>query len=221
MGITRFFVSSSTFQFLSHSVRMMKTIRLMVTLLTVVLCLSVSAQIRLRAKSPFGILTQRKVIIDLALSQEQQDQIKKLNADYRSVLVEIQTGGFSSVEDAQNQIDAAGKDSEKKLRGVLTEAQWTRRMQLSLQLGGPGGFAESPYAEQLKLTDLQRKQVSELLEAFTDEMADLQSTETDAEQMNLKRNAATKKYREQAEKLLTEEQTKMLAEMKGKPLASA
>jgi hypothetical protein len=197
----------------------MKLTHILVCILAVAGAALGSAQIKISAKSPVGVLKMKRVADDLQLTSEQRDKVNKLDLDYMTSVKDIQTSGFSDIEDLKTRIAETSARIEKQVKNLLTEAQLMRRTELVLQLGGPATMLEEPYAEKLKLSDTQRSNIESIVDSFLEEMREIQQSAQTTDEISVKRNQATKAYREKAEKTLNEEQLKTLATLKGKLLA--
>ncbi len=72
-------------------------------------------------------------------------------------------GGFDLTA-MQKQMEAMQKESNEKVKAVLTADQWNRLGQIKVQLGGPRMFLEDEMVKKLSLKAMQKLSITELID---------------------------------------------------------
>jgi Spy/CpxP family protein refolding chaperone len=115
----------------------------------------------------FNLLSNDKVQKELALTDKQKAEIKKLNDDFRTSMGDLGDG-----DDRFTKMQALRKTLEDKIAALLDAKQTTRMKEIQLQVQGPSGLANKETADALKLTDDQVEQIKKLVDGQQTDIRD-------------------------------------------------
>lgn len=159
------------------------------------------------------LLRSDEVRAELEILDEQQDQLRELEEEMRGEMREMFRGRRGDGERPDREamrarFEELREKAESRVAEVLSTQQMERLKQINAQVqidrGGARALMGGPLAEQLDLTDDQKKQLRE------------KSQEIQAE-MQKKMQAARAEAREQLMQILTSEQRAKLESITGEP----
>lgn len=160
------------------------------------------------------LLGQKAIQDDLKLSEEQVKQVEEFVAKQREGFADLRD---ASREERMKRFTESREAGEKAVDTILNEEQRVRLKQISLQLAGPGAFANPEVAEKLAFTDEQKKSIEEIQSAQREEMRSLmQDADGDRAAAFRKVQAARQATDEKLKGLLTDEQKSKWEELVGK-----
>jgi hypothetical protein len=127
-------------------------------------------------------------------------------------------GGFDMTE-VQKQMEALQKEANDKSKAILTEEQWKRLGQIKVQLAGANIFLETEFGKKLGLKAQQKIEINRLIEdqaaANREIMGKMRDQNADRTALmgEIRKNDVI--LRDAVEKILTDEQKTILAELEG------
>jgi Spy/CpxP family protein refolding chaperone len=128
-------------------------------------------------------------------------------------------GGSFNMQEIQKQIEAMQKESNEKSKAVLTPEQWARLGQIKVQLGGPRLLIEDEMAKKLGLKAMQKLSITELLDkqSAANQQIGMKMREegADREALMAEIRKNDEIMRAEVDKVLTDDQRKMLKELEG------
>jgi len=171
-----------------------------------------------RAPGPMMLLTNKGVIEELKLSEEQNDKIK-------AATKEVTTKFTDDLKDAGKDRDKRAEitkkmiaEFNKKIDGTLKPEQTKRFDQLQVQFAlraGPAGLLSENLAKELKLTDKQKDAIKESSEALAKERQELRKDKDNFQENQKKIQAKTKEATDKLVETLSDDQKKALKEASG------
>jgi Spy/CpxP family protein refolding chaperone len=170
-----------------------------------------------------NLLRRPEVQTDLKLTDDQKSKIETMLNQLR----EERQGAFQDLRDAtpeerQKVLDKWQADETKRVNGILNADQQKRFRQIGLQQAGPMALTRSDVADELKLTDDQKKKVQEIVNAQNEQMRSIfQDAGGDRDAARTKMEALRKDTNDKITALLSEEQKTKWKEMQGTPLTLA
>jgi Spy/CpxP family protein refolding chaperone len=170
-----------------------------------------------------NLLRRPEVQTELKITDEQKPKIETMLEQLR----EERQGLFQDLRDAsaeerQKIMDKMYADESKRVNAILNPDQQKRFRQISLQQEGPTAAARADVADELKLTDEQKKKVRELLVAQQEKQRELrEAAGGDFQAIREKMEALRKETNDKVTALLTDEQKNKWKEMVGTPFTLA
>jgi len=129
------------------------------------------------------------------------------------------TRGGVDMTEFQKQREALQKEANDKSKAILTEEQWKRLGQIKIQLAGANIFLETEFAKKLGLKAQQKIEINRLIEdqaaANREIMGKMRDQNADRMALmgEIRKNDVI--LRDAVEKILTDEQKTVLAELEG------
>jgi len=172
------------------------------------------------------LVSAKPVQEELKLGEDELFFVKQLSDELRADSRELFTGlDFRNLSDEKREElgkkrAALVKEAEKGLVELLTEAQSKRLDEIALQIMGLRALANEDVAKKLKMTSEQKKGVEDARKSADDErrkMFEEMRAGGGFEGMREKMEASRKKSDEKLLAVLTDDQKKQFADMKGKP----
>jgi hypothetical protein len=157
---------------------------------------------------PLRLLRHKSVQDELKFTPE---QVKKLEVESKKMRDRI----VKDIEEGKRDSKKMFQESEKVVAAVVTLEQGKRLKQITLQLQGAGAFANSVLANEMELTEEQRKKLKELHEQTTKQVQKLFDGGAETRQdVRKKMTEINNQEQESILKLLTgEQQTKWKAKI--------
>jgi hypothetical protein len=157
-----------------------------------------------------------------------QPQVEKLDAKQQEVMAAMQElrqnggGQNASPEDFQKMMAKGQEIQTKAVADILDTKQLKRFHQLELQQMGPSALGRKEVADELKLTDAQKKSIGEIQQKTMEEtralFQDFQNmTPEDRQAAGAKMQAAQKAAGEKIAAVLTDAQKSQWKAMQGEP----
>lgn len=169
-----------------------------------------------------------EVQTELGLSEEQKTKAADLGLQLRQEAFEIMSGlqdltpeeQKEAMGDVMNMIAEKGKEVEGRLDELLDDKQAVRLKELSLQSRGAQALEDEELVAALKITDDQKKKLTEIRETGMDALQEafgkLREAGGDQGDLRAKMQKLREELNEQGLAVLTPEQRKQLDTMKGK-----
>jgi hypothetical protein len=160
-----------------------------------------------------------EVETELKLTDDQKSKIKAISeqlvTDTRGLF-----GGGGDPSETREKMEQLNKDASAKVDAVLDATQQKRMQQIEIQVNGAGALNNPAVADQLKLTDDQKKQLAEARDAnfqtIRDAMGDMGSMSR--EERQAKGAEMRKAADEKLLAVLTDQQKTEFEALKGAPL---
>ena len=172
---------------------------------------------------PSTLLTAEAVQKELALTDDQKSQLKKLR-DERTAEGQAFFSAFMglSQSEMQNRIEERAKLSRQKIAQILTPKQLERLSEINVQVAGVAALGFADVAEKIGLTPDQKAKLKELADDTSRRLTELfptsqaQLRDAQAQQDRQKKQAAIKSERnDKAMALLTDEQKSQFQKLQG------
>ena len=196
-----------------------------VAVVAVFLTVDAWAQAQGRGRSGFSryyqmsLLGIEKVQKELGLSEDQIKNIQTMQDAAGANRGQRERGQQLSAEERQKRNEETRKRSteqQEKLAKILSEDQANRLNQIYVQVAGMGALRDPTVAEKLGLSEAQSTKIQEASDNMRTKMRELFQT-GDREQARAKMSELRKQADDDTLAVLTDDQKKMFAEMKGKP----
>jgi hypothetical protein len=193
------------------------------TVLTVALTLTVAgsafAQRGFGMRGGANLLRRAEVQTELKLTADQKTKVESM----LETLGEERRGRFQDLRDAtpeerQKVMNEWQAEETKRVNAILNPDQQKRFRQISLQQEGPMAVSRPDVADELKLTEDQKKKVAEARNQMAEKQrAIFEEAQGDREAMRSKMETLRKETNDKITTLLTEEQKTKWKEMCGTP----
>ncbi len=172
-----------------------------------------------------ALLQRPDVQKDLKLTDDQKKAVAKIQEDNQAAMrarmesMRSGGGGGGDREAMMAEFQKMQKETDAKVKAVLTPEQQTRLKQINIQLGGSRVVLREDGQKQLGLPDEQKKKLTALQTAMNEanqaimqRMRDQEITREEVQELQAKNN---KTMDDEIAKVLTAEQKTKLEEMKG------
>ena len=172
-----------------------------------------------------ALLQRPDVQKDLKLTDDQKKAVAKIQEDNQAAMrarmesMRSGGGGGGDREAMMAEFQKMQKETDAKVKAVLTPEQQTRLKQINIQLGGSRVVLREDVQKELGLTDEQKKKLTALQTAMNEanqaimqRMRDQEITREEVQELQAKNN---KTMDDEIAKVLTAEQKTKLEEMKG------
>ncbi len=165
-----------------------------------------------------GGMRQEQPFKDLNLTDEQQAKMKELNAGFRAEMQKIRENENQTVKAQRDAMYKLGQQHKAQVKQVLTPEQQQKmvsiREEKRKEMEQRQGKQFDKMAEQLKLSDTQKTQLTQQREKNRESMqALIQSESMDRSTKQAKVKAMQEQHKKDMEKVLTKEQFKQWEEM--------
>jgi hypothetical protein len=171
----------------------------------------------IQSNGQLDLLTQPAVLDDLALTDEQRVDVKKLT-DRLALQRDEWFKSFRNPihsDDARDTYLRQARENDEKVKTILSKAQRERLPQIALQQQGPSALRESDVAAALKLNSRQRAKIRQIdEEAFFKGMGDWKQFSPE-EMRKAKEERARAALKTIFEEVLSQEQKLKWSEMTG------
>lgn len=158
---------------------------------------------------------------ELKITDEQKPKLESISQSYRDEMQKLVPFGQGTsreefrakLEENRDKLAQLGRDTEKKIDGLLTADQQKRLNEISLQAEGPEALRRDEVASKLKLTDEQKEKIGKVLDEQSEKRRDAFGQGGGGRE-------AFERIREETDKqvaaVLTDEQKSQWKEMQGK-----
>lgn len=163
-----------------------------------------------------AVLGMEEVHKELKLAPEQVDKLKTIQEGLMASFAGV---NFQQLSDEERQklrdeMAKKGKDAREKVMQILNDDQKKRAKELAIQQAGPQSLGNDEVATALKLTGEQKKKIATITEQMGTKIRELFQAGPDGfEKIGELRETTDKELMA----LLTPEQSKQFASLKGKP----
>ncbi len=162
------------------------------------------------------LIREPAVHSDLKLTEDQQTQIDRLNAELDPTLLAIRNQG-----DANERFNKLTEESQRQATAILTKSQKRRMDQIRLRIGGWRYLLRPRISEHLELTPSQTEGIQEALESQHAVMASVQSDIASGKKSQTDGQTAIREEAQALEKklldILSEEQSRSFEKLLGDP----
>lgn len=158
------------------------------------------------------LVANEAVQAELKVTDDQKKAIEEVAAEARTALKGIRK---LTPEERQKKTAETRKTVEGKLEKLLKAEQSKRLTQIDLQQRGPLVLTQKKIAEQMELTDAQKKEFRELQQNITKETAKLREGGTKGAELNEKTAKLRQEASEKIVKALTDAQKKNWQKLTG------
>lgn len=114
----------------------------------------------------YYMVSNDAVAKDLGLTEEQKTTLKKINDDFRTAIDDIDP------DERRTKMPELRKEVETKTAAVFTDKQKSRMKEIQLQMQGTAALSSKEVADELKLTDDQKKQIADQRKKLDDARRD-------------------------------------------------
>lgn len=162
------------------------------------------------------LVSEPAVIKELALSERQQEAANRAVAELDETVFKLRDDNSRA---AVRKLTLALQKAERRLSSALSDKQYRRLMSIVYRVQGYRALFETPTARRLELTEEQQKDIRKVLRDTGREIAELQSAAGDKPDPMIDQAVRLKEQdgEERVNALLTEEQRKQWAMLRGAP----
>jgi protein CpxP len=165
-----------------------------------------------------GGMRQEQPFKDLNLSEAQQSKMKEINANFQAEMKKLRENENQTVKAQRDAMYKLGQQHKAQIKQILTPEQQQKMVALReekrTEMEQKQGKQFDKMAEQLKLTDTQKTQITQQREKNRETMQALMQNESmDRSTKQAKVKAMQDQHKKDMEKVLTKEQFRQWEEM--------
>jgi hypothetical protein len=166
------------------------------------------------------LATLSEVQADLKLSDDQKSKISAISDQLVSDTRAVIGGGGGDPGEMRTKMEQLSKDSSAKVDALLEPTQQKRLQEIAIQVNGANSLSDPAVAQQLQLSDDQKKKLDDArqgnFQAMRDALADM--GQMSREERQAKRDELRKAADEKLLAVLTDQQKTEFEGLKGTPL---